>query len=240
MRIAIISDIHSNIHALDAVLADIEAKGVDSVYATGDLVGYLPYPNEVVNRIREKNIPSIRGNHDDVIGKGKHFSQEEVAEMDMLQQQGNASSVYTNNTISQENRRYLSELPDHLVIDLAGIKVRLVHGSLDRIDEYLYEEDDKLAQVAESFEEDVLVFGHTHIPFVKKINGKSFINAGSVGKPKHGNSKGAYVLLAHDDKGFKAEIVEVFYDLSIISKVIHSEPFITDSLIADLEKGGSK
>ena len=68
MRLAIISDIHSNIEALNAVLKDINDKNIDSTICLGDLVGYCPYPNEVINRIREKNILTIMGNYDDAVG----------------------------------------------------------------------------------------------------------------------------------------------------------------------------
>jgi len=234
MKIAVISDIHSNIDALESVLKDIESKHVDEIICTGDLVGYLPFPNEVIKCFKSNAIKSIKGNHDVKVLDYKpvdlsHKSKEEL--------QAGASIVYTTNTITKESLNYLDQLPEKIVLEHEGIKVLFVHGSPRKINEYMYEEDDHLEEIAENLEEDVLVFGHTHVPYHKIVKGKHFINPGSVGKPKHGNQKSAYMIIGLNDGIVTSELVQVTYDLTRICKAIEDEVLISDKLIENLKNG---
>ncbi len=238
MKIAVISDIHGNIDALNAVLADIKSSGIEEIYCTGDQVGYLPYPNEVIDTLYENKIPCIQGNHDVVIERVNLPSPSEIEHMSLYDLVGGGSKLYTQLAITEENRSYMEKLPFELVIDFEGMKVKLVHGSPDRVDEYLFEDSPRLEAVAAGLKEDVLISGHTHKPYHKVVGGKHFINAGSVGIPKHGKDLSTYVVLSHSDDEFSVEIKEVSYDKTALEEAIKKEHLISDDLINTLRNGG--
>lgn len=237
MRFAVIGDIHSNIFALEGVLKDIAAKNVDFIVSTGDLVGYLPFPNEVIEMIREYGILAVQGNHDKHISMHQKIQDAEIESMSDDEIQNSASAIFTSWKITEENKRYLKNLPEKLTLDCNGLKVLIVHGSPRRIDEYLYEETQNLSEVAQTVEEDIIVCGHTHIPYTMRVVDKQFINAGSVGKPKHGNSKSTYVVIEIADDTVHCEIVEVGYQLDGIVSAIKENRMISDKLISMLEQG---
>ena len=237
MRIAIISDIHSNIDALNAVLKDIKSRAIEEVFSTGDLVGYLPYPNEVINTFVANDVQSIQGNHDLAIVEAPPVDKKSLATLTPLDLQKSASRVYTLTTISEENKAYLEALPETIEIEMDGVMIALVHGSPDRNDEYLYEDSERLEAIAKTMVADVLVFGHTHVPFHKVVNKKHFVNAGSVGKPKHGNPNSTYVIIETQDGKVQVEVVEVPYDAAPICKKIIEEPYIADNLAEALRLG---
>src|SRR5450759_1786705 len=142
MRIAIFSDIHGNRHALGAVLADIDSEAPDRVYCLGDLVGYGAFPNEVIERIRDRAIPTIMGNYDDGVG----FDKDECGcaytdpEMKRL---GNVSLIWTREAVTPENKEFLRSLLPNIRFNVEGKEILLVHGSPRKINEYVYE--DRLA-----------------------------------------------------------------------------------------------
>ncbi len=237
MKIAVISDVHGNIDALDSVLKDIEDNRADIILSTGDMVGYLPYPNEVVERMQNERILSIQGNHDLVIAGGEALTADMMEGMTTVELQSGGSRIYTNNTISDMNRRYLSELPKTLTLTFGEMAVKLVHGSPERIDEYMYDDTDALQEAAAALDADVLIMGHTHKAYHRMIDGKHFINAGSAGKPKHGNPNGSYVMLEFEGNALSAEIREVAYDYDRLCEAIRREPLISNALIEAIVEG---
>lgn len=196
MKIAVFSDIHSNFPALQNVLKDIRTQEVDRVYCLGDLVGYGPRPNYVIEKIRKSKIPTVMGNYDEGIGyeKGEcgcaYVTKEE-------QRNGQKSINWTTANVTQENKEFLRDLNREIKFEANGYKVLLVHGSPRRINEYLYEArlERSFERILESIETDVLICGHTHIPYHKIVNNIHIINDGSVGKPKDGNKRACYALI---------------------------------------------
>lgn len=237
MKIAVIGDIHGNKYALESVLEHIEKNDVDFIVSTGDLVGYMPYPNEVINLIRKHKILVVQGNHDKVIAESKKISLEEINNMTSLEIQKNASAAFTNWCISDENRKFLENLSSKLILECGDRKLIIVHGSPMRIDEYLYENEDNLTQLSEKISEDIIICGHTHIPYFRNINGKYFINAGSVGKPKHGDKRGTYVIAEIDKDNVSCSIKKVEYDVEKMVKDIENNQMISDGLIELLRQG---
>lgn len=220
LRIAFISDIHANILALEAVLADITAQRADVVYCAGDLVGYAPFANEVINLVREKGIPTVMGNYDDGIGNMRFICGCDYKD-EKAQALGQQSISWTKEHTSESNREFLRNLPQELRFEAGGKKVLLVHGSPNRLNEYLTE-DIPLAYAAELIEAadvDVLVCGHTHKPYHLVIGEKHLINCGSVGKPKHGDPNAVY-LLVDFGKGIEVEVRKVPYDYEAVAKAI--------------------
>jgi len=223
MRCALISDIHANLHALDAVLADLDARGdVDAIYHAGDLVGYSSSPNEVVARLQARAIAGIAGNYDSTVAtdykhcgcKSESVRQEELAHI---------SYEYTRQTVTAETKRALGALPFSMDIrplggHANGPRLVLVHGTPtlntlywteDRSDDFCL----KMATAVGLKRGDAIAFGHTHKPWHREIDGIHFINTGSVGRPKDGDWRAGYVVLDLGVGDARVEFVRVAYDV---------------------------
>jgi putative phosphoesterase len=237
LKFAVIGDIHSNIYALESVLKDIDKRNVDFIVSTGDLVGYLPFPNEVISCIKEKGILAIQGNHDKRIAESLPISQKDIENMTPLELTGSASGVFTNMTISDEHRNYLGSMPQYVSLESGGLRIKMVHGSPNSINEYLYEDSEAVRQLAKEMQEDVIISGHTHLPYHQVINKKHFINAGSVGKPKHGNANAIYVIVEVKEQEVFTEFVEVVYEVEKVLEVIAKSQYFDHKLMDMLRKG---
>jgi len=221
MRIAVITDIHSNINALEAVLKDLEGREADLTVCTGDLVGYCAFPNEAVNLIRKKNILTIMGNYDDAVGSELMVCGCDYPDPKDMENAG-VSLDWTIDTTTAENKKYLRELPRELIMQFENKRVRFVHGSPRKINEYLKESSREAEEVMTDFDEDILVCGHTHKPYYKAYGGKLLVNAGSAGKPKTGNPKANYIILDITSDNNAVEILEVPYDFEKAAKAIEA------------------
>ena len=207
MRIALFSDIHANLPALEACLKNIEEQKADAIYCLGDLVGYNIWPNEVINEIRKRGIPTIAGNYDFGIGRtsddcGCAYKEEHEKEM------GKVSISFTNSIVREGERKY-PEHYEHIKVEFQlnndRLNLLLVHGSPRRINEYLFEdrEEKSMLRIMEEADADIMCFGHTHKPYHRMLpiepaerpHYRHAINIGSAGKPKDNNPKGCYVIL---------------------------------------------
>ena len=196
MRLALFSDVHSNLPALEAVLDDIRSVGVDARYALGDLVGYAPWPNEVLERLQVEGIASVMGNYDE--GTGFDMAECGCAYINPIEKVlGDQSFAWTKAHTSEANKAWLRSLPREIRFEADRKRYLLVHGSPRRTNEYLYEDkpDATFARIAEGAEADVIVCGHTHRPYDKRVGSSRFINDGSAGKPKDGDSRACWALL---------------------------------------------
>ena len=229
MKYALISDIHANLPALEAVLTDIAARNdVGAVYHLGDLVGYSSSPNEVVERIRAQGIAGVSGNYDSTVATHyKHCGCR--AETPRQEELAHISFEWTLANTSADAKRVLEGLPFRIDIrplggHVAGPTVTLVHAHTsssliyvteDRPDDFLM----KMADAARLRAGDVLAFGHTHRPWHREVKGPNgepgvhFINTGSVGRPKDGDWRAGYVLLDVGDGPVQVEFVRVEYDI---------------------------
>jgi putative phosphoesterase len=220
--VAVITDIHGNLPALEASLAAIDAIGVDAIYCGGDLVGYGPHPNEVCRLILQREIPTIYGNYDYAIGRelddcGCAY----VTTHDRAL--GQQSVAWTLAHTDQDAKDFMRGLPFELRFELGDRRIRLVHGSPRKVNEYLFE--DKPARLYErlaaSADCDVLVFGHTHKPWVHAYGGVLFVNCGSVGKPKDGDPRCAFAILELDPTGeLQVSIERVPYDAEAVAREV--------------------
>jgi putative phosphoesterase len=215
---AVITDIHGNLPALQAALARIEELGIESVYCGGDLVGYGPHPNEVCALIAERGIPTIYGNYDHAIARdledcGCAYVTQHDREL------GQRSVDWTLANTSQESKEFMRGLPFDLHFPVGSVDVHLVHGSPRKVNEYLFE--DKPARLYERLalaeSDPVLVFGHTHKPWIHEYGGVLFVNCGSVGKPKDGDPRGAFAVLEAAGDGATASIVRFTYDADAVA-----------------------
>jgi len=237
MRIAIFSDIHGNIPALEAVLADIDSRHPDAAYCLGDLVGYAPFPNEVVERIRREGIPTIMGNYDDGVGFDRDDCGCAYREAEE-KRRGDQSLAWTRAQVSAENKAFLQRLAHEIRFETDGRRVLLVHGSPRKINEYLYEDRplSSFQRIAASSNADIIVYGHTHKPYTKLVDGVLFVNVGSVGKPKDGDSRACYAVL--DTSSIAVQFVRVEYDLAKVTAAIRRSE-LPHEFATDLEVAGA-
>ncbi len=224
MRIAVISDIHGNLTALETVLADIRSRGADEIVCLGDVVGYGPRPQECLHAVRETCAVAVLGNHDaTVIDTLTHYP-----EMSRVAQKG---IEYSMARLDDADRDILRGLPTRLVLPEAGIC--LAHGSYAKDDVWTYVEDEDL--MAEEFAGlpegiRVCLVGHTHVPLVfgdkeglrERLSDRMplnederfVINVGSVGQPRDGDCRARYGLLEFEKGRILYTLVYVFYDIS--------------------------
>ena len=244
MTIAFFSDIHGNLPALQAVLADMDQRRPDMVFCLGDLVGYAPWPNEVIAEIRRRGIPTLAGNYDQGIGLasadcGCAYQTDEAKRL------GAQSIAYTNQVVGDDERRYLRLLPKQMRLDFQDepctLSLLMVHGSPRRINQYLFEDfpEGNFQRLLQGAGADVLLFGHTHQPYHRTLayehagetRYRHALNLGSVGKPKDGDPRAAYLLLHLDQittltnpAGLRRELVRVPYDVERAAAAIEASP----------------
>lgn len=256
MKIALFSDIHANLPALEAFFKDVDSRKPDAIYCLGDLVGYNIWPNEVVDEIRKRRIPTIAGNYDFGIGRAindcgcAYKTDEEKAN-------GSVSISYTNNIMKDEQRGYLRTLPAHIRVEYQlnedKLNLLLVHGSPRKINEYLFEdrEEKSMLRIMHDADADIMCFGHTHKPYhriieetaAEKTRYRHAINIGSVGKPKDSDARGGYVMLSINDKSsildkesIKVEFIRFEYDVEKAAKAVEDSP-LPNAYAESLRKG---
>jgi putative phosphoesterase len=223
-RIAIFSDIHANLPALEAVLADMDERRLGVRYCLGDLVGYATFPNEVIQTIRDRQIPCLMGNYD--LGVGNSSDDCGCAYKDATSEAlGKLSIAWSNTHTTEENKAFLRQLVERIPLSIGDLKLMLVHGSPRRINEYLYEDrpDKSFERLLDMVEADVLVCGHTHIPYHRVLpSGRHVINEGSVGKPKDGDARACYVVLTAEGKELTVEFIRVPYNIERAAQAIEA------------------
>jgi putative phosphoesterase len=256
MKIALFSDIHANLPALEAFFNEIKNHQPDNIYCLGDLVGYNIWPNEVVKEIRKRNIPCIAGNYD--YGIGRNINECGCAyKTDEEKQNGTVSILFTNSIIQPEERAYLRTLPAHIRLEFQlndeTLTLLLVHGSPRKINEYLFEDRDEksLIRIMEDAGADIMCFGHTHKPWHRVLETERqgqtrylhAINTGSVGKPKDGDPRGCFVILNLEENSsseardsIRTEFIRFEYDIEKAAQAV--EESILPNAYADNLRNG--
>jgi len=213
-KLVIISDIHANREALEAVLNDIKQRtDVKEILCAGDVVGYGPDPAACCELVRKLKIPVVQGNHDANI---------DLSNLGWFNWMAQQALVWTSQNVGQENREWLMNLPKKFEKKILGKKVAMVHGSpRDPVYEYVTHDtpNDVLRHFLNMTKADVLIMGHTHIPFVVKIGKRLILNPGAVGQPRDGDPDACYAVV--DMKNLKAEIVRVEYNIQACAEKIY-------------------
>ena len=211
MKIACVSDIHGNAIALEAVLRDTDARGIQKILCAGDLVGFGPFPNEVITLMRERNIPCVTGNYDAKVLK---FPDQKKKWKKKKRPESYESFRWTWKHLSEESREWLAILPFSHAETIGGFSVLMAHGSMRSYKDYIPSTttEAELAELLDGNSPDLLITGHTHMPFFTKT-GKTFIaGCGSAGKPVEGSPDVSYVIV--DIAGnITGEVVRVPYDV---------------------------
>jgi predicted phosphodiesterase len=223
MTYALISDVHSNLPALEAVFPDIDARDdVGAVYHLGDLVGYAPWPNEAVALVRERGVPRIAHNYDSTVANDyKHCACR--ADSARAEELSYVSYGWNRGHVTPETKKALWELPFRMDLRPRGghtsrPQIKLVCGA-PTLNTLYWTEDrpdsfcSRMAEAADLKEGDPIAFGHTHRPWTREVEGVRFVNTGSVGKPKDGDWRACYVLVEVGEGLGPVEHVRVEYDL---------------------------
>lgn len=204
-RAAFISDIHGNFAALTAVLAEIDAMGIEQIFCAGDVAGYYSEVNECCDSLRARGIPTVLGNHDWYLGGDGHCQRSKSA---------NDCLDYQRKVVTDENRAWLRSLPVAIEDEL----FRIVHGGWeDPIDEYL----EPSAEYFDQLEGANFVSGHTHVQLSGKFGQRSYCNPGSVGQPRDGDPRAAFAEFL--DGEFKLH--RVAYDIDSVARKMEAAGF---------------
>ncbi|WP_424017086.1 metallophosphoesterase family protein [Halorientalis pallida] len=202
MRLAVVSDIHANLVAFEAVLSDMPP--VDGYLCAGDVVGYGPWPAECVDRVRELGAPTVMGNHDRAVATETGFGFNSMAD---------AGVRYASEHCSAGQIEWLRSLPDDRVEHDGRVKV--VHGHPDDPDRYTYP---GLFKPALLDQEDVLIMGHTHVQAHEVFDEGIVMNPGSVGQPRDEDPRAAYSILDLDAMTVDERRVE--YDIDAVVEAV--------------------
>jgi putative phosphoesterase len=221
MKIAILGDIHGNIEALKAAYAEAVSRGLDKIYHLGDLGGYAPFVNEVVDFLIEHGIEGVQGNYDETVANDREHCgckyedpvQAEIAELGF---------EWTKEHATAKSKNYMKNLPFEIRLTVNGKKIIIFHASPGKNNLYWYENRPEkfFREMAEKVDADVMIYGHTHRPYQKDIAGKTFINAGSVGKPKDGDTRTCVTLVEITGGEVKIEFLRVLYDVEKTASAI--------------------
>lgn len=224
---AFISDIHSNLEALQAVLARI---GERPVFCLGDIVGYGASPNEVVDLLKERHIACIMGNHDNAAITGNVGS---------FNSRAAVAAAWTSKILRDENRTFLASLPRERTLQLGGAKIYMTHGSPDdHLWEYVYPDSHfgVFDRYLDGLKVNAIALGHTHVPFIWSEGGRAVFNPGSVGQPRNGDSRASFAIVTSDGEYLSVEHEAVEYDIdSAARKIVDAE--LPDQLAVRLYLG---
>jgi putative phosphoesterase len=208
VRTAIISDVHANLVALNAVLKEIDSMGINHIVSAGDVVGYYPFPNEVIQLFKERRIFGIAGNHDRTVIRTQVSNMNPIA--------GEAAR-WTAQELSGRSREYLSALPPRAHITIGGRLAGLYHGSPRDDSEYIFEEEAEPELLRLSGTR-LLILGHTHVPYVKRAKEGTIVNPGSVGQPRDGDPRACYMVYDSTKDDFVVRRVE--YEIDAVVNAI--------------------
>lgn len=208
MRVAAIADIHSNLHALRAVLDEVDRRGMDLLVCAGDTVGYGPFPNECCREVKHAADRIIAGNHDlsaltrDVGGMNPYAAE---------------AALWTADALDAESSSLLKSLDGSARFEFAGKSFAVFHGSPRDPVEYVFEEDVR-EDTVEGVTQDFLILGHTHVPFVRRVGSVTVVNPGSVGQPRDGNPRASFAII--DTSASEVDIVRKPYDAGVAAEAI--------------------
>ncbi len=214
MKLLILSDIHANLPALDAVLL---RENFDLLLCAGDIVGYGPFPNEVIEALSSINAVCVMGDHEYAVLTG---------DTRMFNPYAAWSTEWTRKAIKEENKKWLKGLSTVQRFAVEGVTISVFHGSpFDPLWEYVFPEASPkyLRSIIRKAGTDIVILGHTHIPFLFRWKNRLLINPGSVGQPRDGDPRASYVILELPSMKVKNKRVE--YEVDVVKEKMAREGF---------------
>lgn len=208
MRVGVVSDIHSNLPALKAVLEQLDGCPLDMLVCAGDVVGYGAYPNECCRLLSEAADVVVEGNHDSAAITGDTAGMNPYAA---------AAAMWTNGVLDDRSRHFLGTLRPSAGVDAGGVRLSVFHGSDTDRNEYVYEESVEPGMLTRCGS-DVIVLGHTHVPFVRSFPEGVVANPGAVGQPRDGDPRASFAVMDTETRTF--DITRVEYPVDEASEAI--------------------
>ena len=219
--VALIGDVHANLPALEAILADVQGRGIDTIWNIGDFVGYGAFPDQVVERLNQPGVTSIIGNYDLKVLK---FPKKKKKWKKSKHPDKFLAFQWAYENLSKQSRDALRSLPEEVRLEVHGRRILLTHASPGSKTEHLTPEtpEGRLRRLAKIARADVAIFGHSHRPFVREAGGVVFVNTGSVGRPEGGDPRACYGVLRIGPDGLEVEHVRLEYDVDRAAEAIRS------------------
>jgi putative phosphoesterase len=213
-KVAVISDIHSNLDALQAVLYDAKKLGLQIFLNAGDAVGFNIYPSQVVESLRSAMFLNVIGNVDLEVLEGLRNPK---------LNRNDAGSKVAIEELSPSDVAFLQSLPKELRLEVDGTDVLLTHGSPQSVDEHIYPDSptERLEEIALKADADVIITGHSHMPMKREVAGVIFMNPGSVGRPVDGDTKAQYAVLSFDP--IRIEFRKVEFDVEAVANAMRKK-----------------
>lgn len=234
MRVAVISDIHANFTALQAVMEDIKNEGCEHIICLGDLMLAGPQPRMVIDFIKEQNWTIIQGNTDKLIAE---FGPE-VLQMLKDKYPIMANAIVDDMVFVEEERReFLKNLPPMLEFELEGVKVLLVHGSPRANNEDIMPNMplEKVEEIIADTDADLILCGHTHVPCgYQTTKRQTVVNVGSVGRPMTPTPLSCYAVIDFKDGKFAVKHKFVDYDREMAAEIVRQRGFEGADKLAEL------
>ena len=229
MKIAVISDIHGNMQALEAVVADIKKENCEKIFCLGDLAMAGPQPFETIERIQELenefDMTIIQGNTDEMIAKCDNQILHLLEQNVPIMARALESDIVT---VTDEQKKYLSELPAQKEIEIDDVKILLVHGSPRKNNENIYSNlpDGEIDAMMEGVTADLVLCGHTHVPCGYQLaTRQTVVNVGSIGRPFSEIPQSCYVVLEINGDEFLITHKLVPYDVKKASQILEQRGF---------------
>jgi putative phosphoesterase len=234
MKFSVFGDIHGNIEALKAAYGVAVSSGAEKIYHLGDLGGYSPFVNEVVDFLTARGIEGVQGNYDEAVANDREHCGCKY-EDPVQEEMANRTFEWTKKHATKKTKDYLRSLPFSIPIIAEGKKVLLFHATPSKNNLYWYEERPEkfFREMAAKTDADVLIYGHTHKPYRKDLAGKVFVNAGSVGRSKDGDPRACVTVVEITAKGVSVEFMRVPYDVRKAAAAIVENglpPYFADRL----------
>ncbi len=236
MKILIVSDIHGNYPALQAVDSFFARESFDMILNAGDCTVYAPFANEVLNWLEEKKSVSIIGNTDKKVRKllkGKNFKKPGKAEKRVMYE-------HAATTLQNKPKKYLLSLKKKAIVEAANYNIGIFHGSPDDPEEFLFPTASlaRFRELADKYNHDMVITGHTHTPYHLRVNGTDFINPGSVGRMFDGDYRASCAVLELNNKKVSCQHYRIDWDLDRMVEKIKEEKL--PSIYCKMYKKGLK
>ncbi len=234
MKIAVISDIHANLHALTAVIQDFEKHQIDKVLALGDYAMAGPQPVETIDFITTQPWEMIQGNTDKLIAD---YSEEIYNKTKSAFPVMAEALRYDVSVLQQKHKDFLKNLPAEKIIDIEGVKIHMVHGSPRRNNENIYPDlmPETVEEMTLNSDANLILCGHTHIPCGYQLNNrKTVVNVGSVGRSMTSDAKPCYAIIEIKNGEFTIEHHFVDYQREIAAEIIRTHKFEGSEKLANM------
>ncbi len=226
VRIGLISDVHGNLPALEAVLEVLDEEGIIDIISAGDIVGYYPWSSETIEIFQEREIASVMGNHDWAMAYNDFSGMNHLA---------SETDPWIRDRLTDDETEYLSQLPQGLEFTLHGKRFAVHHaypGDLWR----RMSPNEVTVGLLESLNLNILVLGHSHVSFLKSFRDGAIINPGSVGQPRDGKKTASFGMLEVAPEEIDYHSMRVEYDIGLVEEKV-KELELPDILYSRLYRG---